>query len=646
MCGIAGILHLKGEKISHLQHLINVMNTLQKHRGPDGNGMWIEGKQRLGFGHRRLKIIDLELGSQPMQDPFGCTITYNGEIYNYLELRKKLGDYPFRTQSDTETILAAYHKWGTDCVNHLRGMFAFAIWDSQQERLFCSRDRFGIKPFHFTRVNDQFLFASEAKALIPFLEDIKTHIEALKDYLVFQFCLGKKTLFEGIEELPPAHTLVIENGRMTLKKYWEVFYTLDFDHTSKYFEEKLRDFIEEAVLLHTRSDVPIGSYISGGVDSSIIAAVAARYQKEANHPFIGFHGKFNEGEEFDESLFARALADQHQILLYEIPISSQDFLDTIDQIIYHLDFPVAGPGSFPQFHVAKLAAQHRKVVLGGQGGDEIFGGYTRYLMAYFEQCLKAAINGTMHNGNFIVTYESIIPNLSSLKHYQPLLQEFWREGLFETHDKRYFRLINRAPSLTNEIRWEELGNYSPEETFREIFHGKNVGKESYFDSMTHFDFKTLLPALLHVEDRMSMANSLESRVPFLDHPLIEFVATMPSNIKFKDGTLKMVLTNAMKKELPDLIFHRKNKMGFPVPLNTWLKKDLRDFILDIFSSSEAKTRPFFNQPAIVRGLDQETKFGRKIWGLLSLELWFRQFHDQHATFKQLLHREDRVLEPV
>lgn len=639
MCGIAGIIHLKGDRYPNLSSHLHVMNTLQAHRGPDGEGYWQDSKGKLGFAHRRLKIIDLSTGDQPMSDLYGNTVCYNGEIYNYLELRKELSDYDFRTTSDTEVILAAYKKWGVDCVTHFRGMFAFALWDETNQTLFCARDRFGIKPLYYAKVGDYLYFASEVKTLVPFLPEIKTHPEALQDYLVFQFCLGTKTLFDGVQELPPAYYLVVKNGLHHISKYWEVYYELDFEHSPKYFEEKLKALIHDSIHMHTRADVPIGAYVSGGVDSGIIASIAAQYQKQDGLPFVGFCGKFSICSEYDESVYARALSENANIPLHEIDITSNDFIDTIEKVIYHLDYPVAGPGSFPQYHVSKLASRYRKVVLGGQGGDEIFGGYTRYLIAYFEQCIKAAINGTSQNGNFIVTYESIIPNLGSLKNYQSLLQEFWREGLFDSLDKRYFRLINRAPSLQNEIVWNELGNYSPFSAFCDIFHGKNVGKESYFDSMTHFDFKTLLRALLHVEDRMSMAHSVESRVPFLDHPLVEFAATMPSNIKFKDGQLKMVLVNAMRSVLPEVISNRKDKMGFPVPLNEWMKTDIKDFVHDIFSSKKMKERPYFNQSEILKSLNHETKFGRKIWGLLSLELWHRQFHDKAAEYRRLLNQE-------
>jgi asparagine synthase (glutamine-hydrolysing) len=242
----------------------------------------------------------------------------------------------------------------------------------------------------------------------------------------------------------------------------------------------------------------------------------------------------------------------------------------------------------------------------------------------------------MHSGNFVVTYESIIPNLRTLREYKPLLREFWREGLFDDLDARYFRLINRAPDLGEEIGWAQLGEYSPFETFKQIFHGDNVRKESYFDSMTHFDFKTLLPALLQVEDRVSMAHGLESRVPLLDHPLVELAATMPADVKFKDGHLKHVLKTAFAPVLPDAVRKRRDKMGFPVPLQEWIGRggDVRDFVVDTLSSDAARSRTLVDNAKVIAKLDQEPRFGRKVWGLLSLELWQQAFHDRASSFRK------------
>jgi asparagine synthase (glutamine-hydrolysing) len=480
-------------------------------------------------------------------------------------------------------------------------------------------------------VGETLYYASEIKSLLPFVKDVQIDVEGFKDYLTFQLCLAGKTLFQGIKELLPGHFLTVINGKIEVKKYWEIHYNKDFDHTAKYFEEKIAQLLTESVNLHLRSDVPVGSYVSGGLDSSIVASLAS---EKYSDKFMGFTGKFSVAKEYDESQYARALADWCGFNLQELDITANDFIENIRKVIYHLDYPVAGPGSFPQYMVSKMASQHRKVVLGGQGADEIFGGYTRYLVAYFEQCIKGAIDGTMESGKFIVTYDSIIPNLTALKNYKPMLKQFWQEGLFESLDRRYFRLIDRASSLGDEINWEALDGYHPFETFQKIFLAENVGQQCYFDSMTHFDFKTLLPALLQIEDRVSMAHGLESRVPFLDHPLIELAATIPANIKFTNGTMKRVLKDSMSYCLPSMITNRQDKMGFPVPLVQWMKEDIKDFIFDTFSSQKALNRDFIDNKKVLVGLEKEWKFGRKIWGLLCLELWQQEFFDQPQVYNQ------------
>lgn len=639
MSGIAGILNTNFDTYPDLEMRLRAMNKIQAHRGPDADRIWGHVDGFVGFGHRRLTIIDLETGDQPMTDKSSNTICCGGEIYNYIELREQLkGFYDFKTQSDTEVILAAYRKWGADCVNHLRGMFSFAIWDEAKRQLFCARDRFGIKPFYYAVGDGVFYFASEAKTLLPFLPAIETDLDGLKDYFVFQFSLGEKTLFKNIKQLLPAHSLIVKNGQIAVRKYWEVNYTLDWEQTEYYFQRRVRDLLGDSVRYHLRSDVPVGAYLSGGIDSSLVATLANEYQKQ--NDFKVFHGKFSISREYDESEYAKEVARKQRFNLFEIDLKSGDFVENIRKVIYHLDYPTAGPGSFPQYMVSQLASKHLKVVLGGEGGDEVFGGYARYLLAYFEQCIKGAIDGTLHSGNFVVTYESIISNLCTLQGYKPLMKEFWSDGLFEDRDRRYFRLINRANTLKEEINWGLLEPYSAFEVFKGIFWSKNVEKESYFDSMTHFDFKTLLPALLQVEDRMSMAHGLESRVPILDHPLIEFVATVPSNVKFENGNLKHLLRTTFRDILPEKIINRKDKMGFPVPLNEWLAGDLHEFMSDIFSSKKARQREYLNPEFDSRSLiSTEGKFSRKLWGLLCLELWQQEFHDKANYYKDILEEE-------
>ena len=636
MCGVAGILNLNNRQVTNLEHSLSTLNRLQKHRGPDGEGVWLHENEHVGLAHVRLSIIDLETGQQPMLSNSKNAITYNGEIYNFEELKKEIGESNFSTNSDTEVILKAYERWGVDCISKFRGMFVFALWDESKSKLFCARDRFGIKPFYYTIVDDIFYCASEIKALLPFVKEIDTDKDSLNDYLTFQFTLGEKTLFKGIKQLEPGHLLTIEDSQISVKKYWEVYYNLDFSHTEQYFIEQTRELMGDSIRLHLRSDVPVGAYVSGGRDSSIVAALASQIETSE---FQAFTGKFSYGEGYDESMYARDLSQQYSFNLHELDIKSTDFVSSIHKIIYHLDQPVAGPGSFPQYQISQLASEHRKVVLGGQGGDEIFGGYVRYLIAYFEQCIKGAIEGSLNNGNFVVTYESIISNLESLKQYKPLLKQFWSKGLFETIDRRYFDLVNRAPTLEDEVNWDAIGKSSTCDEFTKIFLGDNVGHESYFDLMTHFDFKTLLPALLQVEDRMSMAHGLESRVPFLDHKLIELAATIPADIKFKNGELKRLLVRTFDSILPNSITQRKDKMGFPVPLNEWMQGELKDFICGIFETGRDRGREFFNTDVILENLSKEGKFSRKIWGLLSLEVWMQEFHDKASEYKKQLTQE-------
>jgi len=633
MCGICGAIDVRGNPIPDLERRLEVMSSLIAHRGPDDAGVWTHERGHVGLAHRRLSIIDLTTGHQPMSDERGRWITYNGEVYNYPELRREIGAERFRTTSDTEVVLRAHDRWEAGALERLRGMFAYALWDEPTGELICVRDRFGIKPFYYATVGDIVYFASEAKALLPFLPSIETDRDALKDYLAFQFCLAGKTLFKGIEELLPGHVLRLGRGTSRPTRYWEVYYDLDFEHTGRYFEEQVAALLRESVELHLRSDVPVSAYLSGGLDSSTVASLASEYSPTRMHAFTG---KFSEDERYDESRYARALAEFRDLELHEVDIGVEDFVGSLPSVVYHLDFPVAGPGSFPQYMVSREASRHCKVILGGQGGDEIFGGYARYLVAYFEQCIRAAIDGTMRDGNFVVTYQSIIPNLVALRNYKPMLAEFWRDGLFDDLDARYFRLINRTSHIDGEVDLEALGDYSPFETFKDIFNGSNVGHQAYFDKMTHFDFKTLLPALLQVEDRVSMAHGLESRVPLLDHRLVELAATIPADIKFKDGTMKHIFKESVRPMVPDVIAERKDKMGFPVPLTEWLGGPAREFAVDTLSTAAAQSRELFDNRSVLAGLSDEGRFGRKGWGLLCLELWQQCFHDQESRFKSLL----------
>ncbi|HWA23862.1 MAG TPA: asparagine synthase (glutamine-hydrolyzing), partial [Caulobacterales bacterium] len=627
MCGIAGIVQLDGAPIKDMAQRLATMNRLIAHRGPDGEGVWISKGKNAGLAHRRLSILDLSpAGAQPMVADNGTVLTHNGEVYNFVELREELkSGWRFKSGTDTEAVLASHERWRDYAPEHFRGMFAYALWDEKDQRLVAVRDRFGIKPFYYAVIGRTLYFASEIKALCPFLPEIETDPGALAEYLTFQFTLSPQTLFKHVKQLPPAHMMVIEDGRIDIRRYWDVNYNVDWDHTPAYFEKRLQELLFDSLKIHLRSDVPVGAYVSGGVDSSLIAILSAQHA-DANNIF--FHGRFTDYPGYDESDYARAATDAAGGELHIADITAQDFSDHIAKVIYHLDHPVAGPGSFPQYEVSALAASKVKVVLGGQGGDEIFGGYARYLVAYLEQCLRAAIDGSYKNGNFVVTLESIIPRLGVLREYKPMLQQFWKEGLFGPLDERYFRLVNRSADTKDEIDWSSLPMGDVFETFRGEFNRSNVGKEAYLDKMTHFDFKHLLPALLQVEDRMGMAHGLESRVPLLDHPLVEFAATIPADVKFTEGQAKQLLKHTFRETLPRPILERRDKMGFPVPLKEWLAKDVRDYVIGVFDNPRSKGRAYVDNTKAIAGLADMGQFSRKFWGLFSLELWHQQFHDR------------------
>ena len=628
---------IKGNLKRDLNTWRTVSAGLLAHRGSDGEGAWRNTDGDVQFFHRRLAIIDTGLAAmQPMINYSKNCITFNGEIYNYRELREtaRQRGYQFRSSSDTEAILATYDQHGLNAIQQLRGMFAFGLWDETKKQLVLARDRFGIKPLYYCIVGEEFYFATEIKALLPFLPSIVTNTESLAEYLTFQYTISGQTMFDGVQEVPPGHYVVVRDGTVTTTKYWDVSYEIEYGKSAEYFETRLCELLNDSVAMHLRGDVEVGSYLSGGIDSSLIYGLAS---EQSGYGLKAFHGRFLGFEGFDESDYARDVAASKMGSLDVLDISAQDFVDNISKVIYHLDQPTAGPGAFPQFMVSEMASKKVKVVLGGQGADEIFGGYARYLIAYFEQCINAAIDGSYKNGNYIVTIESIIPNLGILKDYKPMLQEFWKDGLFGSLDQRFLRLIDRSTDMKEEVDWPQFNIPSVHKRFYEIFNNRdNVAKESYFDSMTHFEFKTLLPALLHVEDRMSMAHGLESRVPFLDHPLVEFAATVPADVKFKGGNLKHLLRSTFSNQVPASVMSRQDKMGFPVPLTSWFGGELRDFFFDTMASMETKSRQGLNPVAIRENFESTGKFSRKTWALLSLELWHQQFHDRAAEYRALV----------
>ena len=611
---------------TQLQEMARVMH----HRGPDDEGFYIEGN--LGLGHQRLSIIDPSpSGRQPMTNEDGkLWIVLNGEIYNYLELRQELMSrgHQFRSNSDTEVILHLYEEHGPACLNRLNGMFAFTIWDTRERVLFAARDRFGIKPYYYVYRENSFLFASEIKALLYLrLFESEINPEGLADYLTFQFCLGNKTMFRNILKLLPGHSLILKpDGTLYVQEYWSPDFTIDTHHTEDYFEHQLLRLLEDSIRIQLRADVPIGAHLSGGLDSSTVTCLASSL---LGTPIKTFSGGFKEAPQYDETPYARIVAQNIGTEHYEIFPTASDFVEVIPRLIYQMDEPAAGPGLFPQYFVSKLASQHVKVVLGGQGGDETLGGYTRYLIAYLEQCIKGGIQGTQEEQKYVVTFESILPNLRQLEGYEPLLRYFWQEGLFESEDRRYFRLIDRSNSTLgffNKEFFPDKKRYDPYEAYREEFF--STSSRSLINKMTCFDMKTLLPALLQVEDRTSMAVSLESRVPLLDHRIVELVASMPPMIKYKGGRSKHIFRQVVRHIVPPEIYNRTDKMGFPVPSSEWYREGIvRDFVREVLLGERAHAHGFIQTSEMESLLDSERPYGRGIWGLLCLELWMEKFID-------------------
>ncbi len=626
MCGFVGIIHKTPVSIDPA--LLKSMGDTLHHRGPDDEGAFIH--EQIGFYHKRLSIIDLASGHQPMADGEN-TIVFNGEIYNYIELRQELVQkgHHFATHSDTEVILKMYREYGEGFIGRLNGMFAFLIYDRARQQLIAGRDHFGIKPLYVYQDTERAIFASEIKAILAHPE-VKAELnqESLNEYLTFQFILGENTLFRNIRKILPGHYMVLtlKDAGSRHAQYWEPKFKIDSLHTQEYFIYEIQRLLEDAVKMQLRSDVPVGAFLSGGIDSSIITLLAARHVPGALKTFTG---AFREGAEYDETPYAQAVADSCQAQVYKIYPSEEDFIGLLPKLIYQMDEPVAGPGLFPQYIVSKLAADNVKVILGGQGGDEIFGGYARYMVAYLEQALKGAIFENNDEKEHVVSLQSIVPNLPFLRQYVPMMRHFWKKGAFQEMDRRYFHLIDRSESSLELFTGDFRKGYDKEAIFRrfqKIFNHPDT--LSYYNKMTHFDLFGSLPGLLHVEDRVSMAVSLESRVPLLDKRIVELVSSMPVNMKFNGGELKYILKKAVRNILPAVILERKDKMGFPVPLHLWAQNKASAFFRDVLLSQACRERGIFNSEKVERLIRSERAFGRMLWGLLCTELWFQQFIDR------------------
>lgn len=605
MCGICGIYNKRGIEISKEE--IEDMKKTMIHRGPDEEGIYIE--ESIGLGFQRLKIIDLARGMQPIKNEEGnISLICNGEIYNYLTLKEELqkkGHY-FRTNSDVEVIVHLYEEEGFECVNSLRGMFSFAMWDGRKKILYGARDRFGIKPFYYYDKPGEFLFASEMKAILA-LSRVKREVDktSLVHYLTFQYVPEPDTILEGIKKLQPATYFVLKNNKLEFNKYWEVNFSPENKPLS-FFLEGTREILRESVHLHTQSDVPWGGFLSGGIDSSLIAALLSEIKKLSTFS-VGYKEQgYSELEEARKT--AEFLGTDH----HEYTITPGEFIENLPWLVWHLDEPVADPAAISLYFVAKMAKEKITVSLSGEGADEVFGGYGIYgeprSLNYFRK-LPGALQSTL----FYLS--NLLPQGTTGKNYV----ERARKGIEDRYVGNAFIFEDMQKK---EILRESLPFISYKEVTRKYF---SSILESYDEvtQMQYIDLHTWMPGdILAKADKMTMANSLELRVPYLDHHVFEFAATIPTKYKLKGNTTKYVLREAFKDLLPEEVINRPKK-GFPVPTRIWLNEELKEPVKKILR--ESFTPEYFNYSAVEKlfedHLQGKADNSRKLWTIIIFLIW-------------------------
>ncbi|HYG08721.1 MAG TPA: asparagine synthase (glutamine-hydrolyzing) [Pyrinomonadaceae bacterium] len=647
MCGINGIAYSASAREGRVEasDLIRMRDVIT-HRGPDDSGLLLDGA--VGLGHRRLSIVDVRAGHQPMtNEDDSLHIIFNGEIYNHAEHRPSLEarGHRYRTHCDTETILHLYEEHGAACVEHLRGMFTFAIWDERRRELFIARDRLGVKPLYYVhRADGSLFFASEIKSLLAARGVPRPEINyrALPDYLANHGTSGAETLFAGVKRLLPGHTLLWRaDGSIRIEKYWDIHFAEDAEGGESSSPPERRsdaDYIAEwselfrkSVELRLMADVPLGMFLSGGIDSSAIAAVMSGM---VSAPVKTFSVAFAE-REANELYYARLVAERFKTDHHETIVSPEDFFGALPRLVWHEDEPLAHPSSVALYFVSRLAARHVKVVLTGEGSDEMLGGYERYYKTIYNLALAPAYQK--------LTTESMRRALSRRIENLPLDSKV-RHKLRRTFlclppdiESLYFdnfAVFTRSMQndlLTPQTR-ERAGDAEPYGDMRRYF--ETGASRSLLNRMLYADTKTYLHELLMKQDQMSMAASIESRVPFLDHRLVEFTARLPQHLKLRRGwTTKYILRESMKDLLPAPILSRK-KMGFPVPVGAWFRGAYRGIVDEYVLSERAAARGLFD-PAYVRELAARHQAGEnhteRLWSLVNVEIWLRQFMDGEAA---------------
>jgi asparagine synthase (glutamine-hydrolysing) len=633
MCGICGIFHFgTGQRVNDTGLLEMTQQIV--HRGPDDSGTVVSAGA--GLAIRRLSIIDLQTGHQPLSNEDGSLwIVYNGEIYNHADLRRQMlaRGHIYRTQSDTESIVHLYEEYGPDCVQHLRGMFAFVIWDKTRHTLFAARDRLGIKPLYYCLQDGTFIFGSEIKALLAYSGvTAELNRRALPEYLAFGYIAGEETLFSGIRKLPAAHTLELtENGKLTIRRYWDlaVFEDPHPGERSSYVN-RYREMLEDAVSSHLMSEVPLGVYLSGGLDSSAVAALTAKSRRS---PIATFAVGYAE-QAYSELPYAKIVAGHIGSQHHEVQVTRQQFFDALPDVIWHEDEPLCWTSSVALYHLAKYARDHVTVVLTGEGSDETLAGYTRYPWTVWNTRMDSGYRGVIPAPLRAFVREQIQSARLGATLRRKLEHTFFgRDGaswpaFYFDNFYSAFSSAEQKELLSSELQSACESTYDNSMTVWERSSG------SMLKRLLYTDINTYLVELLMKQDQMSMAASIESRVPFLDHPLVEFAASIPSSYAIKGLEGKSILKSAVEDLLPRSIIYRK-KMGFPTPWSQWLAGDQLRELEALLLEPRSIRRDLF-QPDAIRKIFTEHRSrtrdnSNRIWRLLNLELWFRVFVDRDVS---------------
>jgi asparagine synthase (glutamine-hydrolysing) len=632
MCGIAGIYSEKKRTREDLTRSIHTMAACLEHRGPDDHGYHVDGN--IALGHRRLSIIDLQTGRQPIfnEDKSKCII-FNGEIYNYKEIKNDLlqKGHRFATVSDTETILHAYEEWGEECVHKLRGMFSFCIWDSQRETVLLVRDRLGEKPLYYAHYDGDFVFSSEMKSILADPRfDRAMDEEALAAYFTFSYIPDPLTIYRNIKKLSPGHMLLYNGGQIRIRQYWDVSFTPDRRKTEAQFIQEFMELLGESVRLQLRSDVPLGAFLSGGIDSSTVVALMSRADGRPVNTFtIGFGG--NVGGFDDERKYARLVADRYRTNHREHEVLP-DVGSLIDTIVRAFDEPFADDSTIPSYFVSQLARRHVTVALSGLGGDEMFCGYERYLGFQMNQIYNK-IPGMIRE-KVIRRFIEELPELNNGNYTISHMKRFVRSSSPDC-GRRYFGFVSKInPNYRNALFQDQDNTYAAaleavEQRYLDLFTAARA--EDPLNKVFYCDIKTYLPEdILACTDRLSMHHSLEVRVPFLDYKLVEYCATIPSEMKIKWLKKKYLLKKGVSGLLPKAVLDHK-KQGFVGPMTRWLQTDLKEHTLDRLSERNLQKHGLFNTKTISRILDDHYN-GREIndttiWSLVMFQAWFDQYQN-------------------